>query len=61
MTDPQIPAPENTIKVVFEDDEMVILYGEGRGDTIVRPRRPEIPRDWPPVPRPPQPEKEKTT
>jgi hypothetical protein len=61
MTDPQIPDPENTIKVVFEDEEIVILYAEGQEDTIVRPRRPEIPREWPPVPRPSQAKEKETT
>jgi hypothetical protein len=47
--------PEQEMKVIAEDEFVVILYGEGPGDTTVRPRRPEIPLDYPRPQLPPPP------
>jgi hypothetical protein len=45
--DPATPPPERMMKVIAEDDHVLILYDDGPGDRTVRPRGPEIPLDPP--------------
>jgi hypothetical protein len=44
---------ENPDETIFSSEDSLLVEFEGPGDTTRRPRRPNIPRDWPP-PGPPQ-------
>jgi hypothetical protein len=59
MTNSQ-PDPVKNNEPDNDRSNIDIVYDDGPGDTTVRPRGPEIPRDWPrpqlPMKEPPQPE-----
>jgi hypothetical protein len=49
--------PKNPREIIFSSDDCVVVVFEGPGDKTRRPRRKNIPRDWPPggPPQEPQP------
>ncbi len=45
--------PQNSGDIIFTSDNTIVVVFDGPGNTTRRPRRPNIPRDWPP-PEPPK-------